>query len=199
MLLIEKMIGKRRLIMNKLSVYFVSKTYGEIINNPKDHDLSKFRFYSPDVFQKGSAFDLECHDEEVDLLTFSKSDAENYIRSKKTEMRDFGRYMWLKEWALIERVYDFDGVKEDFPDIDSKDDFLNKLTNDPWGDLSNYEISNESGYIHEYSKREFDAIVRTDEGTYTESFECYTDAINWLDEMDEEKEDEGIRSSDISL
>lgn len=177
--------------MEKLIVYFVSRVYAEI---------PKKRAYSPMVFVEGSAFSYEgTEDEYAEFLTFSLSEAKEHLRKLKTEMWDFVQYMWIKEWGLIERVYDFDGIKKDFPEIQTKEDFLQKLTEDPWGDLAQYEIDSQSGWIHEYSKREYEAFVKTDKGTYTAKFSSYRDALNWIDEMETEKEEEGIKISRINL
>ena len=138
--------------MEKLIVYFVSRVYAEI---------PKKRAYSPMVFVEGSAFSYEgTEDEYAEFLTFSLSEAKEHLRKLKTEMWDFVQYMWIKEWGLIERVYDFDGIKKDFPEIQTKEDFLQKLTEDPWGDLAQYEIDFQSGWIHEYSKREYEAFLK---------------------------------------
>ena len=179
------------IFMGKLKVYYIESASQEYFKHG--------RYFPREAFEEGDAFrNGNCNDSFPKYMTCSKSEALKYIRSLTTDMHTDGLYLWVVEWAIVEHLYDIDAIKEDFPEIRTKDDILKMLKEHPWS-LEDYDDYGGGGNPIKYSKREYEACVWTDEDTYIKVFSDYYDALDWIDKMEDEKYEEGIRSSRVDL
>lgn len=179
--------------MKKVTTYFVSEVTNEI-------PAKKHRF-DESVYEEGASWNQDNIDEDVVGIYLSLDEARKKLANYTTTFKEFSshgsNYLLVDEYAIVERVYDFDSIMEDYEEkIQNEDQFLNELKKDPW-DFGDYEIPEESGDIYDYSKRTFTAEIRTDNNNYEKQFDNHKEASTWLEAQEEEREEEGIIDSEI--
>ena len=179
--------------MKKVTTYFVSEVTNEIQKGKHEFDES--------VYEEGYSWNQDNIEENVVSIYLSLDEARKKLADYTTTFKKFSShgftYLLIDEFAIVERVYDFDSIAEDYEGkILNEDQFLNELKKDPW-DFGDYEIYEESEDIYDFSKRNFTAEIRTDKGSYERKFINHADAKDWLEAQEEEREDEGIIDSQI--
>lgn len=167
---------KRTRKMKKITTYFVSLA---------DYEFHKNHGSYPDsMWEEGSVWNSDYLDEHVENIFTSKEDAEKELATfGNTEMRDYGSYFSIEEYAIIERVYDLSKIYEDYEDeITNVDEFISALKNNPF-DFGEYEIYEESEDIWSFSPRKFTVEVRHEDHTEEKVFTSYKDAEDYYNEM----------------
>lgn len=162
---------------NTIAVYFISKTYGEF--------RAKTRADRIKAYSEGSAFKCDCFDEDIELITLDKPEAVKEFNDYKMRSREFKNagmhYIFVEDYAIICRTYNFDAILEENENITNKSEFIEQLKADPWGDLSYNQIEE---YVIQYAERNFTVKLERDDGDFEKNFTDYEEACDWLEEQE---------------
>lgn len=164
---------------NKLiSLYFVSSAHASFLRK----DMKE-------VFKEGSVYSQNEIEETATGIYKNVDDARNRLREESTTVMDNGRYIDKEEYALIKRVYDLEAVFDDNDEIHNEDEFITALKEHP-NDFGDYEVIGMTYDIIDYSR--LDKWVKVydeddpynDERNYFVSFEKYSDAMDFLKDIE---------------
>lgn len=164
------------------TVYFLSEASGEFKRNDRN------------AFKEGSVYELSQVEETVINIFTDLEDARKELAKNTTYIQDTGRYIYVEEYALIERTYNTDEAIEEVDGISNEDEFVNALKKNPW-DFNDYEQDYEN--IIDYSRRIFTAYLKLDDKKLEKEFNNYEDAKEWLDEQENKYIDDGILNDGI--